>query len=96
MIQTYCVNFMGDTICDTRRNPIPLHTPSRREMTMICPHNCLIYDVDNTRVLTSTLRGFYRYSKVICGGHRMSNHLSHLVMCNNPHNTKKEHYGYTS
>ena len=81
MIQTYYRHFMGNTICDTEHNPIPLHTPimwSAKPIHRIkalydekgveLPSlNCktyLNYDVENARVSTTTLCGFYRYSKL--------------------------------
>ena len=65
--------------------PYPYIPPHRREIPMNCGRYFISYDVEKAKVSRTTLSPIYRYST--CGGHRMSNHLSHFAMCNNPHET---------
>ena len=136
--QSKYVNFMGNGICNSRWNLIPLYALNRtyhrifmRDLIRVialaiiplyaliqwsaqpihwiqalyeekrvdyCGLNCktnVNYSVKNSRVLPQPYVVFI-YIVVTCGGHRMSNHLSHLGLCNSPHDIERNYYGYTS
>ena len=58
---------MSNTICLHDINRIPLIGVNRREFTMKCLHNSLIYDVEKARVSRTTLSPIYRYSNNLGG-----------------------------
>ena len=98
--RTYRGNFVSDAMGVTRMIAIPLkasysYVVKLSDLVSLKIKSNVNYSVKISRVLPQPDVVFI-YIVVTCGGHRMSNHLSHLGLCNSPHDIERNYYGYTS
>ena len=98
--RTYRGNFVSDAMGVMRMIVIPLkalysYVVKLSDLVSLKIKSNVNYSVKISRVLPQPDVVFI-YIVVTCGGHRMSNHLSHLGLCNSPHDIERNYYGYTS